>query len=182
MKLSDVKIVELPYPSMIPALASGAVDAANVLEPFLSQSIQMGVARQLSDLVAVTGGTVQHPATSVPLVYSEAFARNRDTAQAFMDAYLRGVRMYNDAFTRDIGKDKVIAIIASRDKIDPAVMRNGFPAGLDPNGHVDLPFLAACQAWFIAQNYLDKPIELSRLVDPSFAASTVARLGAYHAG
>jgi NitT/TauT family transport system substrate-binding protein len=99
-----------------------------------------------------------------------------------MDAYLRGVRMYNDAFARGIGKDKVIAIIAARGKIDPAIMRNSFPAGLDPNGHVDLPFLAECQRWFVARHYLDAPIDLSKLVDPSFAASTVSRLGEYRFG
>jgi NitT/TauT family transport system substrate-binding protein len=165
---------------MVPALASGAVEAAIVLEPFLSESIQAGIARPLSDLVAATGGTSTASATSVPLVYSEAFAANRPTAQAFMDAYLSGVRLYNDAFTKGIDKDKVIAILAARAKLAPAVIRNGFPAGLDPNGRVNLDFLAECQRYFIAQHFLDTPIELSRLVDPSFANDTVARLGEYH--
>jgi NitT/TauT family transport system substrate-binding protein len=178
LALTDVKLVELAYPSMVPALASGAVDAAIVLEPFLSQSIQMGIARPLSDLVTASGGN----ATSVPLVYSEAFARDRGPAQGFMDAYLRGVRLYNDAFAKGIDKDRIAGIIAARAKLDIAVVRDSFPAGLDPNGWVNLDFLAECQRFFIAQHYLDAPIALSELVDPSFAAGTVARLGEYRFG
>ena len=182
MTLSDVHIVEMPYPSMVPALGSGAVDAAAVLEPFLSQALHMGVAGELSDLAVASGGTAAESSTSVPLVYGEVFARKRPVAQGFMDAYLRGVRLYNDAFQHGIGKERIIAILAAHAKLDPAVIRDGFPAGLDPNGKVSLRFLSDCQDYFISQKYLSGPIDLARLVDPSFAAATVARLGEYKAG
>jgi NitT/TauT family transport system substrate-binding protein len=182
MTLADIHIVELAYPSMVPALGSGAVDAAVVLEPFLSEALQMDIARPLNDLVAASGGTATDSITSVPLVYSEVFARDRSVAQSFMDAYLRGVRLYNDAFTRGIDKAKIVGILAARAKLDPAVVQKGFPAGLDPNGRVNRPFLEACQSFFIQQHYLDKPIDLGKLVDPSFADSTVARLGEYKLG
>lgn len=182
LALTDVRIVELAYPSMVPALGSGAVDAAVVLEPFLSQALQMGVARPLNDLVAASEGTATESSTSVPLVYSEVFARKPDVAQSFMDAYLRGVRLYNDAFRRGIDKEKIIGILATRAKLEPAVIRNGFPAGLDPNGKVSLRFLEECQAFFIQQRYLQAPIDLRRLVDTSFVDSTVARLGEYKSG
>ncbi len=182
MTLSDVHVVELPYPSMVPALGSGAVDAAVVLEPFLSQALQQGIARPLNDLAAASGGTATDGSTSVPLVYSEAFARNKTAAQGFMDAYLRGVRLYNEAFARGVDKDRIIGILASRAKLDVAVIRDGFPAGLDPNGRVNLRFLNECQQYFIQQKYLREAIDLARLVDTSFADSTVARLGEYKAG
>jgi len=182
MNLADVHVVELPYPSMVPALGSGAVEAAIVLEPFLSQAIQMGIAQPLNDLAAASGGTATEGSTSVPLVYSEVFARDRSTAQGFMDAYLQGVRLYNDAFLRGIDKDKIIGILASRAKLDEAIIRNGFPAGLDPNGRVSMPFLEQCQDFFIQQHYLQAPIDLKQLVDPSFAAASVTRLGEYQLG
>jgi NitT/TauT family transport system substrate-binding protein len=182
MTLADVRVTELAYPSMASALASGAVDAAIVLEPFLSQALRLGVARQLNDLVAATVGHDDRGATSVPLVYSESFVANRSAAQGFMDAYLRGVRRYNDAFAKGIDKDAVIAVIAAHAKVDPAVVRDGFPAGLDPNGRVDTAFLDKCQHWFVDQHYLPAPIDLGTLIDPSFAADTVARLGEYRFG
>ena len=182
MTPADVRVVELSYPSMVPALGSGAVDAAIVLEPFLSEALRMGIARQLSDVVAASGGTAAEGTTSVPLVYSEVFARGKTAAQGFMDAYLRGVRLYNDAFQRGIGKDKVIGILAARAKLDAAVIRDAFPAGLDPNGKVNVPFLEQCETFFIQQRYLQAPVDLGQLVDPSFADSTVARFGKYQIG
>lgn len=182
LALTDVRIVELAYPSMVPALGSGAVDAAVVLEPFLSQALRMGVARPLNDLAAASGGTATESSTSVPLVYSEVFARDRGMSQPFMDAYLRGVRLYNDAFQRGIDKEKIIDILAARAKLEPTVIKSAFPAGLDPNGRVSLGFLQACQTFFIQQRYLQTPIDLGLLVDPSFADSTVARLGEYKIG
>ena len=167
---------------MAPALASGAVDAAVVLEPFLSQALQQGIARPLNDLAAASGGTATESSTSVPLVYSEAFATNKTAAQGFMDAYLRGVRLYNDAFAHNIAKDRVIGILAAKAKLDPAVIRGGFPAGLDPNGRVNARFLNECQRYFIQQKYLQEAIDLSRLVDMSFADSTIARYGEYKGG
>jgi NitT/TauT family transport system substrate-binding protein len=176
---ADVHVVELSYPSMVPALASGAVDAAAILEPFLTESLQGGMARQLNDLVAASGATATESATSVPLVYSETFARSHGTAQGFMDAYIRGVRAYNDAFTKGIDKDKVIEIISRRARLDPKIVRDAFPAGLDPNGHVSLGFLQDCQEFFVQQHDLQAPIDLTKVVDPSFAQSSVARLGVY---
>ncbi len=178
MALTDVRVVELAYPSMVPALGSGAVDAAVILEPFLSQAVQQGIARPLNDLTVASGGN----ATSVPLVYSEVFARDKVGAQGFMDAYLRGVRLYNDAFAKGVDKDRIIGILANRAKLDPAVVRDGFPAGLDPNGRVNMRFLDECQQYFIQQKYLQEPIDLKRLVDTSFVDSAVARLGEYKAG
>ena len=182
LTLADVRVVELAYPSMVPALGSGAVDAAVVLEPFLSEALRMRIARPLSDLVAASGGTATAGTTSVPLVYSEAFARDKAAAQGFMDCYLRGVRLYNDAFQRGIDKDKIIGILAARARLDAAVIRNGFPAGLDPNGKVNVAFLKQCEDFFIQQRYLQAPIDLGQLVDPSFADSTVARFGKYQLG
>ena len=176
---TDVRFVELSYPSMVPALASGAVDAAAVLEPFLSQALQMGVARQLSDLVAASGASATKSITAVPLVYSETFARKQAPAQGFMNSYLRGVRVYNDAFEKGRDKEKVIEILAHLTKLDPKLIRNGFPAGLDPNGHVSRSFLEACQKFFVQQHYMQKPIDLNKVIDTAFAQAAVARLGTY---
>lgn len=179
LSASDVRFVELSYPSMVPALGSGAVDAAAVLEPFLSQSLQMGVAKPLNDLVAASGATAEQSITSVPLVYSEAFAREHDPAQSFMDSYIRGVRLYNDAFAKGKDREKIVEILARRVKVDAKVIRDGFPAGLDPNGHVSRKFLEECQAFFVKQHYMDATIDLNKVLDPAFAKASVARLGSY---
>lgn len=176
MTLDDVRVIELAYPNMFAALTSKAIDGAINLEPFLSQALQGGVAKTVSDLsefVPAEGGTI------VPIVYSEAFAQKVQAANAFMKAYTEGVRIYNDAFVKDKDREKVIEIIARRAKIDPKVVRESFPAGLDPNQRVSMDFLDRLQKFFIAQKFLRNSIEVGKVVDPSFAEAAVKELGPY---
>ena len=174
LTLNDVKVVELPYASMFPAFTSGAVDAAIVIEPVLTETLQSGAAKQVSDLIEFApGGNM----TNVPLIYSETFAGNKAPAQSFMTAYVRGVRVYNDAYERGKDKERVIDIIARHAKIAPAVVRSTFPCGLDPNQHVTTDVLNDIQLFFVRQSMLTQPALMSQVVDGSFARTAVARLG-----
>jgi NitT/TauT family transport system substrate-binding protein len=174
LALTDVKIVELPYGSMFPAFTTGAIDAAISLEPSLTETLQQGAAKQVSDLIEFApGGNM----TNVPLIYSETFAKNKTLAQNFMTAYVRGVRVYNDAFERGKDKDKVIDIIARHAKLPPATVRSAFPCGLDPNQHVTSDVLEDVQQFFIRQGMLTAPALISQVVDSSFARTAVAQLG-----
>ena len=56
MTKDSIQAVELAYPNMVAALASGAIDAAIMLEPFLSQAVQRKVGTVVSDLSDVTPG------------------------------------------------------------------------------------------------------------------------------
>jgi NitT/TauT family transport system substrate-binding protein len=174
LTLNDVKILELPYGSMFPAFTTGAIDAAIVIEPQLTQTLQQGAAKQVSDLIEFAPGGYM---TNVPLIYSEAFAGNRAVAQNFMTAYVRGVRVYNDAYERGKDKDKVIDIIARHAKLTPAIVRATFPCGLDPNQHVTTDVLNDIQQFFVRQGMLAQPALMSQVVDGSFARTAVAHLG-----
>src|ERR1039458_4645009 len=150
MTLADVRMVELSYPNMLPALASKAVDAAIDLEPFLSQALQAGDAKVVSDLsefMPSEGGTI------VPIVYSEIFSQKTALANAFMKAYMQGARIYNDAIIKGKDKDKAIEIIARYANVSAKIVRESFPAGIDPNQHISLEFLDELQTFFIKQNF-----------------------------
>lgn len=176
MKPEDIKVVELSYPNMLPALTSKAIDACIHLEPFLSRSLKAGVAKLVSDLtefVPASGGTI------VPLVYSEKFAGDKAPATEFMKVYMQGVRIYNDAFIKNKDKEKVIGIVAKGANVDPVIIREGFPAGLDPNQRVSIPFLDRLQQFFIAQNLMRKATPAKDYADLSFADAAVKALGQY---
>jgi NitT/TauT family transport system substrate-binding protein len=174
LTLSDVKVVELPYGSMFPAFTTGAIDAAIVIEPSLTEMLQQGAAKQVSDMIEFApGGTM----TNVPLIYSETFARNKVLAQGFMTAYVRGVRVYNDAYEYGKDKDRVLDIIARHAKLAPAIVRSSFPCGLDPNEHVTTDVLDDIQQFFVRQGMLPQPALMSQVVDGSFARTAVAHLG-----
>ncbi len=176
MTFADVRVIELAYPNMLPALISKAIDATIDLEPFLSQALQADAAKVVSDLsefVPASGATI------VPIVYSESFSQKTAAANAFMKAYTQGVRIYNDAFVKNKDKEKVIEIIARRAKIDAKIVAESFPAGLDPDQRVSLSFLDDLQKFFIAQNFLRSSIEVEKVVDQSFANAAVKDLGSY---
>ncbi len=176
MKLSDIHVVELAYPNMLPALISKAIDGAIDLEPFLSQAMQAGEAKVVSDLsefVPTEGGTI------VPVVYSEKFAQNTTLANAFMKAYMQGARVYNDTMVKGKEKDKAIEIIARYANITPQSVRNSFPAGIEPNQRLSLEFIDELQKFFIDQHFLRAPINVEKVVDFSFARTAEKELGTY---
>src|SRR5690606_17365152 len=73
---SEVQIVELSYSNMVTALATGAVQAAYIIEPHLSRVIRAGDAVDISNVGDFASeGDAQ---INVPIVYSEKFAQNRD--------------------------------------------------------------------------------------------------------
>ena len=176
LSVHDVNVVELSYPSMYPAFTTGAIDAAISLEPFLTQTLIPGAAREISDLVEFAPGQNM---TNVPLVYSETFAKNRSVAQAFMTAYMRGVRIYNDAFVKGKDKEKAIAIIARRAKLEPSVVRLSHPFGLQPDQRVTIGALDDVQRFFVRENMLTAAVNVTNMVDASFGDQAVATLGRY---
>lgn len=174
MHLSDVKVVQLALPTMVPALDTKAIDAAFLLEPFLSEAVHAGTAEVISDL---TEFAPEQGGILVPMVYSENFAQNKKAADAFMVAYMRGVRVYNDAFANGKDKDEVIGIVARGANLDPKIVQGAFPAGFDPNQRVSIPFLNEFQNFFVEKKYLDSAIDVGQLVDMSFADAAVKVLG-----
>lgn len=176
MTRSDVRLVEMSYPNMVPAMASGAVDAAVLLEPFLTQGRAMGAAEVIGDPLENAPGKTP---IVVPLVYSEGFAEKHELAQNFMTAYMRGVRDYNDAFRKDIRKDEVIEIIARNAGLDEQIVRDAYPAGLDPNQQVDQESLAFFQEFFVKEGQIREPIDIDQLLDQSFADAALEQLGPY---
>jgi NitT/TauT family transport system substrate-binding protein len=160
---------------MAAAIASGAVDGALIIDPFLSRTVQSGLAKVVSDLVEFvpSGGSI------APLVYSEKFAADRDAGTRFMKAYMRGVRVYNDAIGKDIDKDKVIDIIAKAANVPTSVIANGFPAGLDPDQRINKDFLEMVQTFYFEQKLIEKKADIDKMVDASFADVARKELGDY---
>jgi NitT/TauT family transport system substrate-binding protein len=176
MTLADVRVVQIAVSSMVPALKTAAVDGAFLLEPFLSEAVHADTVKVISDLTEFApkeGGIL------VPIVYSEKFAQATETANAFMKAYMRGVRAYNDALAKGKDKQKTIEIIARYAGLDPKIISDGFPAGFDPNQRVSTQFLGEFQTFFVEHGFLDSSIDIGRLVDMSFADAAVKELGPY---
>ena len=174
--LSDVRIVEMEYANIAAALTNGAIEGGMLLDPFLTKSIQAGTAVEVSDCADVIPGG---RGSIVAIVYSEQFIAKRDLAQRWMLAYLRGVRVYNDAYVKNKGRDQVIAVLAKHTHIDPKFIAESFPIGLDPDQDVNLAALADFQDFFAGLGMLHQKSDVAKIVDSEFAEHAVAALGKY---
>lgn len=176
MSAKDAKIETMPYAEMSAALIKGSIDAGVIIEPFLTASLKSGKVKEVSDLAATVpeGG-----ASIVPLIYSQDFVEDREVAQKFMTAYMKGVRLYNDAFFKGENKDEIAKIIskASEQPLDTVLATK--PFGLSPDQEVTREFLEDQQEWYAAHGLIKKKVNIDDLVDDSFAKQAVKELGAY---
>src|SRR5438445_1170082 len=86
--LRDVQIKIIPFPDMVPALESGAVEAAILTEPFPTLAEERGIALRPLDRPA---GVKATPMTGV-VWNKEWAAKNADLAHNVMVAYVKAAR------------------------------------------------------------------------------------------
>jgi NitT/TauT family transport system substrate-binding protein len=98
-----------------------------------------------------------------------------------MVAYLKAARYFDDAYDKNDAtkKQDVVDIVAKGTKLDPALVARVIFPGIDPNGKVNVESLNASQQYFVAKGTQTKAIDVSKIVDSSFADEAVKRLGAY---
>ena len=179
----DVEVVYLGFPEHLAAYRNKAIDASITNEPTMTRAIEEGVA------VRVAGNDVTYPEQQTAVVfYADDFIRNRrDVAQRFMRAYVRAVRIYNDALKdgRIAGPkaDEVIPILLKNTPIkDEAMLRRIVPNAVDPNGRVNMVGLKNDLAFFRGLGLIEKKdIAVDGVVDDSFVKAAVAELGPYRA-
>ncbi len=175
LTLADIEMPILSPPDMLSAFANHAIDAAALFEPYATVGEEQGVLvrwKRSDEIAASIPGGV--------LLYSPAFIdAQREAAQRFVDAYLRGTRDYNDAFLKNRDREAVLATIARNVGIDPAIMAKVYPAAIDPDGRVDVASLKDNQDWFVRQGFVQTPVDVDRIVDTSFADAAVQRFGPY---
>lgn len=176
MSLRDFNVTPVLSPDQISAFKGGSIDAAVMLEPYLTQGIQLGLVKQASDL---TEGTPQAGEVLTGLLYGKTLIDDRKVGDDFMYAYMRGVRAYNDAVFGGKDRDKVFQIIAQETDKPLDLVKNTFPSGLEPDQQLDVPYLNRLQDFYVDQHMLNRSGDVSKLVDKSYADHARAKLGPY---
>lgn len=174
--ITQMTVKELTFPAMVAALTSGAVDAAYIIEPHLSRTLRDKIAVEIGNAAEISGAK---GSIGVPLVYSEDFASKRELGQAFMNAYVRGVRAYNDAWVRGKDKERVQEIMARRAGVGIEIVRSTYPSGLDPNQEIDLDSIRDMHKFFVENKFITTGTNLDKLVDLSFAKAAIQKYGRY---
>jgi len=172
----DVETFEMPYPEMATALGNGIIDAAVMIEPNASIAINGGYATRYRSWADVI------PYDAIALVmYSQAFAEGKnEAAKRYARAYVRGLRVYNDARTKGIDREEVISYFQKHTALKDRAVYDWMPwPANNPDGRVPAETIAAAQDWFFDNGYVPTKVDLSKVIDNQFADYAVAQLGPY---
>ena len=172
--------VELGQPDMNPALANGAVDLANQTEPYVTLGIEQGY------LTRIAGVADYYPNREVSVVlYGGPFIQEQpEAARRLMVAYLRGVRAYEDAFTKSIDRDEILDILVKRLPVKDGSLydrmyQNGTLSYANPDGYLATESIAWDQDWMVRNGMVRTPVDIGQVVDNQFIEYALGRLGRY---
>ncbi len=172
LKLSDVQVETVAFPDVPAALANGAISAAMLGEPIVTQAKDMGQIQVLSDdFISGFFPTI--------VLYNTKFAtQQQGPAQGFMNAYIKACRdLQGNAFKTD-----AIATIVEKYTHVPAdiVKRSNAPT-FNPNGQFKIDDLQTMQEFYFQRGGLSytTPLDMRTQIDTSFADAAVKKLGAY---
>jgi NitT/TauT family transport system substrate-binding protein len=175
LKDSDLDLQNLTFSDSLAALATGSVDAAYLIEPLMQSAQQRNIGK-----ILVTGDQMYLNQQVAVLLYGAEFSRHTDVAQRFMAAYLRGVRDYNDAFFKNKDRAAIVDILSKNTNVKkPELYATMVMPGLDPDGAVNVAGMKSDMEWFLSKGFLKEPVDVSKVVDTSFAESAVKQLGPY---
>lgn len=182
LKITDVKRTFLSGTAMMAAFQNGSVDAGILAEPYITLAQKEGIGTEIfpsADVYPDQQGTV--------LMYSESFGKDKETATAFMRAYLKAARAFTDAVKdgrlAGTGSEDLAEIIAAKTKNKPAEIREMAAQGVDPDGKVNVESLETDLTFWKSNGWVDnKDAKASSAVDQSFADAAVKDLGAYTPG
>jgi NitT/TauT family transport system substrate-binding protein len=177
LSLADVELMQLNFGDQVTALGNGSIDLALISEPTATIAVDQdfGVIWLRSDEV------IPNHLTSV-VWYAPQFAAQTDVARRFMVAAIKAARLYNDAFFKNDprAREEAIPIFMKHTPVkDRALFDRMVFQGIDPDGRVNRESLEHDQAYFVASGRRQSPLDVSRLVDASFAVYAVQQLGPY---
>lgn len=175
--LEDIDIVYLGFAQQIAAFQNKSIDGSILIEPPATILAQGGYG------VRFANSQDFNPNQQVALVfYSEKFGMERPAiATKFMKGYLRGVRVYNVALkdTRlngGVDTEWVVSLLSQHFKIKPEVLREVYSQALNPNGDVNVNSLQRDMDFFKEKGMLKETVDLSKVVDMSFAKRAAQEL------
>jgi NitT/TauT family transport system substrate-binding protein len=170
----DVQIIR-SFPDMLVSLGNKSIDAAMIIEPFVTLSINKDLADPWKDPV-----DYDPDAQTALLVYGTSMTKNPDVANRFMVAYIQSLRDYNDGFVKNKNRGEIIDILCKYSVIkDPALYEKMFPTGLNPNGYIRAKGIVMDLDWYKENNLLKSDIKFDDAVDNQYVDFAVKALGTY---
>jgi NitT/TauT family transport system substrate-binding protein len=177
LTMADINPVEMPPTEFAVAMMNGKVDAAFAIQPSLTTLLSQEIAAHLMyDWEATPDNQ------SLALLYSPQFAAS-DLAVPFMVAYLKGIRLYDDAFQKRLpeAREKAFDAVVKYGAVKDRAIYESYTSFflIDPDGKLRMPSLQDQQAFFLSTGVQSTRLDFSKIVDTRFAEQAAEKLGPY---
>ena len=175
LSIKDVQVKLMPFPDMVPALESGAVDAGIVSEPFPTIAEERGVAVRPLERPA---GAKPTPITA--LFWNSEWARsNPELAHKVMLAFARSVRDLAADGGKGWSEERNLQIVLKFTSAKPEILRKARPHVVDPNLEMDTAVLASMQKFAAELGYLKykDPLPVEKLFNFTHRDRAIKELG-----
>jgi len=151
---ADVQFVEMPFPEMLPALTAGDIDAAWVVEPFLTTAVQQG-AQVISSNFAQTDHDLL---VAAYFTSDQTLESDPETVAAFTAAIKESLTYAQDH------PDETRAVLDTYTEIDPVVksvmVMPRFAADIEPT------YLQVLADLGLEYGLFDEPVDVNKLLVP----------------
>jgi NitT/TauT family transport system substrate-binding protein len=176
LTIKDVEVVYMPWPNMGPAFENRAIDAGTMVEPFVTQYAERGIAqvfRRAADVL-----DKPHLDASVVLYNNDWASKNPATALNFTIAYLRGARHFHDALHGGPARAEVVDLLVRNTRLKDKALYDRMEISIvDPNGRLSKESLRDQQEWHAKNGSIPKRANIDEIVDERWLRQALGRLG-----
>jgi NitT/TauT family transport system substrate-binding protein len=176
--IADVDLKILPFPQMGIAFKNKAIDAGIVIPPFVWQLEEQGLAMpfgNVDELVQPRPMTI-----AVIMANSDWVKGNKELVQRYMTAWLRGARMYCQAYHGAPNRQEIIDELVSTKTAPSRELLEKYPwPARSPNGKINVASMLDINKWYVANKMSAKEFPESRMVDGSFIDEAITKLGPF---
>jgi NitT/TauT family transport system substrate-binding protein len=176
LSIKDVEIVYMPWPNMGPAFEKGAIDAGTMVEPFVTQFQERGIAQSFRRAAQVLDKPYLD--ASVVLYNSDWAAKSPKAAAGFTVAYLRGARHFHDALHGGPARAEVVDLLIRNTRLKEKALYDRMEISIvDPNGRMSKESLRDQQEWHARNGSVPRRANIEEMVDERWVREALARLG-----
>jgi NitT/TauT family transport system substrate-binding protein len=177
LTMNDIEAIEMPPTEFAVAMSNGKVDAVAAIQPSATAVLTQGIGvHLLYDWEAAPDNQ------SLALLYGPQFAAS-DLAVPFMIAYLKGVRVYDDAFQKKLpeAREKAFNAVVKYGPVSDRSVYERYTSFflIDPDGKLRMNSLQDQQQFFLSTGRQTTSLDFTKVVDTRFADQAAARLGPY---
>lgn len=178
LKLSDVELKIFPFTQMGLALKNKAADAALLIPPFTWNVEQQGLGIPFGDVDKLV--QPQPMTIAVLMANSDWVKANPDVVRGYMTAWLRGVRLYCQAYHGADNRKEIIDELVNTKTAPNRELLEKYPwPARSPDGKINLASMADINKWYVTNKMTTTEFPTSKLIDLSFIDHAISKVGPF---